>query len=390
MWHKSVAFGFLVSLGGNAVAEPLPEFKWRAEVIDTIEIGYGLAMADVDGDGKTDIVLADQSTVQWYQSPDWTKHVIARNLTERDNVCVAARDINGDGKCEIAVGGQWNFRESIKDGAVHYLIPPADGDRTKAWTPMKLYHDPSTHRMHWIKDKGEQFQLIVKPLRGRGSVDGEGPGARVLRYFPPADPKAEWKYDMVCDFLHLAHNFHLVNWDDDEEEEMIIAGMEGVWYLDHSGDQWVSRQLTDKSTGEVRDGRLPGGRRFLATVEPMHGSTAAVYREPQQPGELWPTARVLDEAIKDGHALACADFLGTGSDQIVVGWRAMNEPGVPGIKLFTPLDADGSQWRETRLSAGEVAVEDMKVTDLNGDGKIDIVAAARQTKNLVIFFNQTP
>jgi hypothetical protein len=28
------------------------------------------------------------------------------------------------------------------------------------------------------------------------------------------------------------------------------------------------------------------------------------------------------------------------------------------------------------------------VADLNGDGKVDIVAAARQTKNLVIFFNE--
>ena len=99
--------------------------------------------------------------------------------------------------------------------------------------------------------------------------------------------------------------------------------------------------------------------------------------------------KVLDEALKDGHALACADYLGVGSDQIVVGWRAMNDPGVPGIKLFTPLDKEGAQWRETRISADEVAVEDIKAADLNDDGKVDIVAAARQTKNLVIFFNQT-
>ena len=99
---------------------------------------------------------------------------------------------------------------------------------------------------------------------------------------------------------------------------------------------------------------------------------------------------LLDDAIKDGHALACADFLGVGSDQIVVGWRAMNDPGVPGIKLFSPLDRDGKAWRETRVSAEKVAVEDIKVADLNADGKIDIVAAARQTKNVVIFFNAVP
>ncbi len=40
----------------------------------------------------------------------------------------------------------------------------------------------------------------------------------------------------------------------------------------------------------------------------------------------------------------------------------------------------GSSWRETRISADKVAVEDIKAADLNGDGKVDIVAAARQTQ----------
>ncbi|MCZ6619244.1 MAG: VCBS repeat-containing protein, partial [Gammaproteobacteria bacterium] len=85
-------------------AESIPEFKWRAVEIDKIQIGYGLQMADVNGDGKTDIVLADKKTLQWYENPGWTKHIIARDLTQRDNVCITARDIDGDGKCEIAVG----------------------------------------------------------------------------------------------------------------------------------------------------------------------------------------------------------------------------------------------------------------------------------------------
>ena len=385
MWKTSLAFLFVVNLAALVSAEP-PEFKWRTVEIDTIQIGYGLQMADVNGDGKTDIVLADKNTIQWYENPTWTKHVIAKDLTKRDNVCITARDIDGDGKCEIAVGGQWNFRESIKDGAVFYLIPPQD--RRQPWTPVELHHEPSVHRMHWVKGKAKEYRLVVKPLRGRGSIDGGGAGIKVLEYSKPADANTPWEYDVVCDFIHLSHNFHPVNWDNDEEEEMIIAGKEGVWHFDKQGSEWTAQQLTSNFAGEIRDGRLPGGKRFIVTIEPMHGSKSAVYVQPTKKGDPWQLVKVLDEALKDGHALACADYLGVGSDQIVVGWRAMNAPGVPGIKLFTPLDNDGASWRETRIAGEDVAVEDIKAADLNGDGKVDIVAAARQTKNLTIFFNE--
>ncbi len=378
-------FVLFFSLVAMVCGEPIPKSKWRAVEIDRIEIGYGLQMADVNGDGKTDIVLADKNTIQWYENPDWTKHIIAKGLTERDNVCITARDIDGDGKCEIAVGGQWNYRETIKDGAVFYLIPSKD--RIAPWSAVALHHEPSVHRMHWIRGAQGRFQLVVKPLRGRGSVNGEGNGIRVLAYSIPRNRKDEWSYDVVCEFMHLSHNFHPVNWDGDEEEEIIIAGKEGVWHFDNRGGKWSARRLTDNFAGEIRDGRLPSGRRFIVAIEPMHGTTAAVYAQPDQAREMWQPLKKLDEKLKDGHALACADFLGVGSDQIVVGWRAMNAKGIPGIKMFTPLDKDGKKWRETRISADKVAVEDIKVADLNGDGKIDIVAAARQTKNLVIFFN---
>ena len=94
----------------------------------------------------------------------------------------------------------------------------------------------------------------------------------------------------------------------------------------------------------------------------------------------------MEEALKDGHALAVADYLVVGSHQIVVDWRAANDPGVPGTKFFAPLEASGTPWREKQISAEKVAIEDINEADLNGDGKVDIVAAARQTKNLVVFF----
>src|SRR3546814_18016265 len=95
---------------------------------------------------------------------------MAKDLTERDNVCIAARDINGDGKVEVAIGAQWNPGETSdtsQSGAVFYLSRPEDP--TLAWKPVKLYHEPTVHRMRWVLAEPGRYQLIVLPLHGRGN-----------------------------------------------------------------------------------------------------------------------------------------------------------------------------------------------------------------------------
>ena len=67
----------------------------------------------------------------------------------------------------------------------------------------------------------------------------------------------------------------------------------------------------------------------------------------------------------------------------------MNKPGIRvGIKLFTPLDSDGARWRTTLIDDNTMACEDLCLADLDGDGKLDIIAAGRGTKNVKIYFNQ--
>ncbi len=381
-----LAFSFLATTIVLLAAEP-PAPKFRAVDIDTaVNIGYGLAIADINGDGKPDIALADQKTIQWYENPTWKKHMIAENLTPQDNVCIAAIDIDGDGKAEIAVGAGWNPGDTVNSGAVFYLIAPKD--RTQRWEAVKLHHEPTVHRMHWAKNAAGKFELIVKPLHGRANKGNEGAGGRVLAYTVPANPKGEWKTTVVSDALHASHNFQPINWDNDSEQELILGAKEGLFWFGQSTGAWKRRQLGTNWVGEVRDGKLPGGQRFAATIEPMHGTTVGLYTPPQGKG-LW-SRQTLDESLKDGHALGVGDVLGVGSDQIVVAWRGMNPKGVPGIKLLAPLDKEGKQWKSFPISAAEVAVEDMKLADLNGDGKLDIIAAGRQTKNLRVFFNERP
>ena len=96
----------LAAFLATAVAQAqTPSFK-EQQIDGEVGIGYGLAVADVNGDRQTDILLADSNVIVWYENPTWKKHVIAEKLTEKDHVCIAARDID-DGAVPYRLAGAW-------------------------------------------------------------------------------------------------------------------------------------------------------------------------------------------------------------------------------------------------------------------------------------------
>ena len=377
-------------------SEPaFPHFR-AVEIDSHIEIGYGVTVADVDGDGKPDILLADKKQIVWYRNPNWEKHVIAENLTVLDDVCIAARDLDGDGKAEIAVGAGWNPGDTLNSGAVFYLIPPAD--RTQKWEPVELVHEPTVHRMRWMQISPGEWDLVVAPLHGRGNKAGEGNGVRILGYRKPADPRQKWDTELINGSLHMTHNFDLLNPAQSRERGMLVAAREGVFKVITRQDSgWSASQLVGPTlgqtnfsgAGEIRAGHLSGNIPFMVTVEPMHGDHLIVYTQPDSKDSsgFW-KRHLLDDTLKEGHALACGDLAGRGDDQIVIGWRSKNAAGKVGIKLFTALDASGQNWAQESVDDNTMACEDLCLADLNGDGRPDIIASGRATKNLKIYFNQ--
>ena len=360
-----------------------------------VAIGYGVAVADVDGDRRPDILLADQRQFVWFRNPGWERFVLAEDLTETDNVCLAAADLDGDGRAEVAVGAGWNPGDTTGSGAVFYLVAPAD--RTQRWTPVRLPHEPTVHRMRWVRNTRGTHDLVVLPLHGRGNQNGQGAGVRVLAYRKPGDPTTPWPTVLIDDHLHLTHNFDVVSGSHPPAEELLVAAREGVFQFVPEGDRWRREQRVGNregqtaftGAGEVRQGRRRSGP-FIATIEPMHGHQLVVYTPPGA-GDSSPLWRrtVLDESLIQGHALACGDLLGLGADQIVVGWRG-NRPGDRvGVKLFVPLDDAGTVWESFAVDEKQMACEDLCLADLDGDGRLDIVASGRATRNLKVYFNRT-
>ncbi|HEX5170425.1 MAG TPA: VCBS repeat-containing protein [Cyclobacteriaceae bacterium] len=364
---------------------PDPGPKFEGQVIDSnVSIGYGLAIGDVDGDKKPDILLADKKEFVWYRNGDWRRFVMVENLTESDNVCIAARDIDGDGKVEVAVGAQWNPGETsdtLKSGSVHYLIRPADP--TQKWTPVELHHEPTIHRMKWVKASNNQYHLIVVPLHGRGNKNGEGRGVKIFAYQMPKDPTQPWTLSLIDSSMHLTHNLEVVS--NGSGEMVYVAGKEGIKLFSFEGGKWRAPRewfVKGHSFGELRTGKL-AKEKIMTGVEPMHGNELTVYFFAA------PSKRVvLTSDLKQGHALATADFLGKGMDQIVIGWREPNSENKVGIKIFVSSDANGTTWKDYWVDDNTMACEDLQIADLNGDGRKDIIAAGRASHNLKVYWGR--
>ena len=358
---------WLTLFSAVALADP-PEPRFRHQTIDDkIEIGYGVAAADVDGDKRIDILVADKTQFAWYRNPTWEKFVIAENLTKRDNVCLAAEDLDGDGKCELAVGGDWAPNDRENSGAVFYMIAPED--RTQRWEAVKLHAEPTVHRMRWIITP-EGWGLVVVPLHGRGR---EGKAAsKVLLYRRPNDPRQEWATELIDDSMHRTHNLHVSG-----HSEMLLAGQEGLLSFTKEGGAWKKKWVVkmEHGAGEVGFGDYP--RRpyspFYVTVEPMHGNELVMYKGVER--------RVITDHLVEGHALACTNT------KIVVGWRG----GGGGVAMYpVPYAGEIRDVQQVRIDDGGMACEDLCLADLDGDGDLEIIASGRATKNVKIYWNETP
>ena len=391
----------------TAAAEPFPTF--RAEEIDkSLKIGYAVKIADLNGDGKPDIIVVDKHRVIWFENPGkpdapWKLHTILEGTTKPDNVCLDVMDIDGDGKLDIALGAGWNPPNTTVPGTIQWLKQPKNID--EPWKVYPIGEEPSVHRMKFVqrgRDRTDAM-LIVAPLQGAGTTakgNWSEKGVRLLAYPIPKDPiKGPWTPQVIDDTLHAVHNLlPVVIEGHGTMVGVMFASYEGLTAFDALGESWVretagsgmagdqSNPKGSRGCSEVKTGRLKQGW-FYTTIEPWHGNQVVVYTQPK-PGGEW-VRHVIDTELKWGHGLWCADLDGDGNDEIIVGVRdPFNEKIRSGVNVFRATDATGTKWEKNVIDNGGVAVEDLACADLNGDGKIDIVAVGRATGNVKIYWNQ--
>jgi hypothetical protein len=125
-------------LGGGLVWYENP--GWTKHPVDPAsKISTDIEVADVDRDGKPDIIAVTGTGVVWYRGPDWKPHPVATDKVHDIEVA----DFDGDGKVDIVARNQnlsrnssgatlFVYRQASPQEWVRSTLPILDGEGLKA------------------------------------------------------------------------------------------------------------------------------------------------------------------------------------------------------------------------------------------------------------------
>ena len=343
---------------------------------------------DVNGDGIPDIVSGEF----WYEGPDFKKQYRICHLQPHgdyyDDFSTLPVDVNGDGRMDYITGGWWGgsvrWHENPgvpgKEWPAHVIAELGNLETTRAWdvdgdgeleyvanapggplTVLKLIRDAAgkgtgKFAQHKLRIKGRE-NYEQKHGLGFGDITGNGRGDFVFfngwLEAPEKPYEQEWIWHPEFEFWWGASIPILVaDINHDGKSELIVGNGHGY------GLSWWEQTLKADGTRTWKE----------HPIDPLNSQF---------------------------HDLQWVDIDGDGQGELITGKRFLshphNEPGLHDAYGWYIYKWTGECFAKQVIDFGPVGVGkglgiSFAVADLNGDGRLDVVAPGKD--GLAVYFNE--
>jgi hypothetical protein len=237
IWIKAALGLMVIFLNGAAgsAADGDTPISWKKTTIEGRFRSEGVAIADVNRDGKLDVLIGDS----WYKAPSWIKHDIRKPGDYGDGLhsysaCMTCwtDDVNGDGWADVLASsahqyGIWWFEQGEpKDGSPvfsrHDLFPDLVSE-THALIAADIngdgLKDLVTGKRFWSHGKNEPGS--DKPARLYWFEAGRDAGGKVS--FTPRE---------VDDQSGIGTQFVVADFNGDGLLDIVTSNKKGVFLLE--------------------------------------------------------------------------------------------------------------------------------------------------------------
>lgn len=382
------AAGLLAAWGlpGGDVSAQAPPARFAMHVVaETVPGGYQIVAADMNKDGRTDLLalgLSAQGELAWFENPGWQRHVIANDIGRMINADV--KDLDGDGIPEIGIAHGFTTSVDTSTGGISLL--KHRGSPTEPWERRDLDAIPTSHRVRWMNANGQGRWLLVNaPLIGPGSTAPDYRRPVSIAYYEGPDWKRQIMTDAEEGVIHGILATSVAPFNNGRSESLLSASFLGIFQHRLVSGKWERTRLTAGSpaawpqsgSSDMAVGRH-GSAIIMGAIEHWHGNQVVVYR---QEGGTW-TRQMIDDQITDGHALAMADFAGNGRSAIVAGERQ----GKRSVYVYWPPATLGGAWQKQVLDDA-MGASSCVTADINGDKRPDIACVAGRAPSVKWYEN---
>lgn len=336
--------------------------------------------ADIDGDGKLDIVCGDT----WYQAPKWTPHkfrgigVWGRSpgiSGYRMDFADLPVDVNGDGKIDIV-------SSDYSTGEIFWHENPGDG--SGMWS------------RHLIAKPGSAETTIFAPILGKGTVCILPNCANEVVWYElrTASREPQW-VEHVVGKEGAAHG---VGWGDVNGDGKVDLITPHGWYeqVDALNDKWVWHPDWECNPGDLGIGTptfdVDGdGLNDIVFGSGHHYGLYWLQQMPKGSAQKW-VQHPIDTTYSQVHALMLADLEHNKKPVIVTGKRYLahdHDPGAqePQCVYYYKYDRAAKQWLKFVIDENTHTGTGLQMTavDLRKTGRLDLITPGKS--GLYLFLN---